>query len=324
MDVHRRLQPLDDFQQRHAWLAFPIAVWKKFSDDRAGNLAALIAYYGFLSLFPLLLVLVTVLGIVLNGHPSLQHKVLHSALAEFPVIGQQLKSNVHSLDRTGFGLTVGLLGTFLGARGVANAAQNAFNSVWDVPIKDRPGFPHNQLRSVGLIVFVGLGMIVTTALSTFGGGTGSAGAATRVGAIAVAFMLNIFLFWLAFRIATAPSIHARDMLLGALVAAIFWQILQAVGGYLISHQLRTATPVYGMFGTVLALLAWIYLQAQMTLYAVEICVVRTRALWPRSLFPPPLTEADERAYDAYAKVEERRQPQEADLDVNEPVRSSRR
>src|SRR5438128_6085182 len=134
MDIQRTLRTVDDFQQRRRWLAFPFAVFKEFGDDQAGNLAALIAYYGFFSLFPLLLVLVTVLGFVLHGHPGLQDRVLNSTLGQFPIIGDQLRTNVHSLQGSGFALAIGVGGTLYGGLGVGAAAQNAMNEVWDVPV----------------------------------------------------------------------------------------------------------------------------------------------------------------------------------------------
>jgi membrane protein len=152
-------------QQQHAWLAVPVAVWKKFGDDQAGNLAALVAYYAFASLFPLLLVLFSVLGIVLHNNPSLQHQLVNSALAQYPVIGSQLKSNIGTMHGSGLALVIGLLGTFIGARSVAFAMQNALNSVWEIPITRRPGFPWSWLRSFGLILVIGLGLIGTTVLS---------------------------------------------------------------------------------------------------------------------------------------------------------------
>jgi hypothetical protein len=67
MDRLKRLvQAADDFQQRHRWLAFPVAVVKKYGEDQGGHRAALLAYYGFFSLFPLLLVAVTLLAAELN------------------------------------------------------------------------------------------------------------------------------------------------------------------------------------------------------------------------------------------------------------------
>src|ERR1700746_968432 len=90
--VDRLLRPMDRSAPRRAWCAFPYAVNKKFGDDQAGNLAALLAYYAFLSIFPLLLVFTTVMAYVLRGNPHLQQRILHSALVEFPVVGDQLKT----------------------------------------------------------------------------------------------------------------------------------------------------------------------------------------------------------------------------------------
>src|SRR5450755_4606331 len=124
MSLTNRLRELDRLQQRSPRLSFPAAVIKKFGDDQAGQLAALIAYYGFVSLFPLLLVLVTVLGFVLEGSPKTQASVLHSALGQFPIIGNQLQSNVHSLKGSGIGLAIGLLGSLLAGLGITGATQN--------------------------------------------------------------------------------------------------------------------------------------------------------------------------------------------------------
>jgi membrane protein len=287
--VGRLVAALDAFQQRHRWLAFPVAVWRKFSDDRAGSLAALVAYYAFLSTFPLLLVLVTVLGMVLSGNEQLQQDVLNSALTEFPVIGDQLRANVHSLGRSGLGLAIGLLFTFFGARGVASAMQNAMNEVWGVPRHERPGFPASWLRSFALIAVIGLGIVVTTALSGVGAWRGHTFLGTwgRVLVVAVSFVLNVGLFWLGLRTATAAPVSWRDLRVGALLSAVVWQALQFLGGYVVAHSLRHASALYGTFGVVLGLLAWFQLQAQLTLYAVEADVVRVRKLWPRSIVESP-------------------------------------
>jgi membrane protein len=318
--VGRIVKMIDNFQKRHGFLGFPLAVWRKFSDDQAGNLAALIAYYGFVSIFPLLLVLVTVLGIVLQNNTHLQQNVLNSALTEFPVIGPQLRQNVHGLGRSGLGLAVGLIGTFLGARGVASAVQNAMNQVWEVPRRDRPKFPFSWLRSFALIGLVGVGVIVTTGLSGISawGGNTVFGAGSRIGLLALSLVVNIGLFWVGLRVATAADVSTRDLRMGAILAAIVWQVLQFLGGYVVAHSLRHASSLYGTFGLVLGLLAWLYLQAELTLYAVEADVVRVRGLWPRSLFPPPLSEEDEKAYRSYAKVEQRRPEVDVETRVAEP------
>jgi membrane protein len=318
--AERVLRAVDRLQQRRRWLSFAVASWKKFGDDQAGNLAALIAYYAFAAIFPLLLVLVTVLDITLSHDPGLRNRLLDSALAQYPIIGTQLKQNVHALGSTGPALVVGLIFTFLGARGVAAAAQNAFNTAWEVPFSSRPRFPWSLLRNISLILLVGIGQIVTVTLSGIAGGAGHVlpGAGTHIAAVAVSLLLNLGLFWLGFRLATARIVATRDLRLGAFTAAVAWQVLQLAGGYVISHALHRSSELYGTFGLVLGLIAWLYLQAQITMYAVEMNVTAVRKLWPRSLFPPPYTEQDLTAYQLYAKAEQRRP--ELNIEIREPAR----
>jgi YihY family inner membrane protein len=283
--IERASGAADEFQQRWPVLAFPVAVWKKFNDDQAGNLAALIAYFGFAALFPLLLLLVTVLNIVLKNNPSLRATLLDSALAQYPVIGQQIKNSLGTIPGTGVPLVIGGVFLLLGARGVAGAMQNAICEVWDIPREERPVFPWQQLWSLGLVFAVGLGFLVTTFLSGVAGGAGHllTGAGATVGAVLVSLVLNVGVFWLGFRMATAFRVPWRNLWIGSVIAAVCWQALQYSGGYLISHQLQRASEEYGTFGVVLGLLAWLYLQAEVTLYAAEVDTVLTRKLWPRSV-----------------------------------------
>jgi len=299
------LRAADRVQQGHPGLAFAVAVWKKFGDDQAGNLAALLAYYTFIAIFPLLLVLITVLDIVASHDAALRQRVLSSALRAYPVIGPQLQGSVHSPHQTGVALVIGLLGSLLGARGVAGAAQNAFNAVWEVPLDRRPAFPWSTIRGISLVLVVGVGEIVTVTLSGLVTGHLIAEVAGQVGTIALSLVLNVGLFWLAFRLATASEVSWRDLRLGAVLSAVAWQVLQLLGGYVIRRLLEHSSALYGVFGVVLGLLAWLYLQAQITLYAVEASTVHAWHLWPRSLRPPPLTDQDRHAYRLYSRVERR-------------------
>jgi membrane protein len=293
--IERPLRATDRFQQRWPALAFPIAVWSKFNDDQAGNLAALIAYYAFAALFPLLLVLVTVLNIFLKNDPSLRNTLLNSAVSQYPVIGPQIKASLGSIPGAGLPLVIGIVLLLLGARGVAGAMQNAMYAIWDIPKDERPGFPISQLWSIALMLTVGIGFVVTTFLSGVAGGVGNAinGAVAYFGAIAISLILNVGMFWLGFKMATAWHVPWRHLLTGAVIAAICWQILQVVGGLVISHQLHRSSELYGTFGIVLGLLAWLYLQAEITLYAAEADVVLARRLWPRSILPAKSDESAE-------------------------------
>jgi membrane protein len=328
-----RVASLDAFQRRHRWAGFPLAVLYKYADDQGGYLAALITYYGFLSLFPLLLLLVTILGFALHGDPDLQAKLLDSALVQFPLFGSQLRESVHARAGSGLGLVVGIVGTLYGCLGVAQAIQNALNRAWAVPRNSRPNPILSRLRSLLLIVVLGTGVLVTTALSGLTTGAGAFGATVdagvQIGAIGLAMLANIGLFMLAFRVLTARDIPTRHLRVGAVVAGIGWQLVQLLGTYFVSHALKGSREAYGVFGLVLGLIAWIYLLSVVTVLAVEINVVAQRRLWPRALLTPftddvRLTSADKRTYTAYAESERHKGFETVDVgfDSAEPTKTS--
>jgi membrane protein len=293
------LRRADKLQQRSPFLALVFGTFKKFSDDQASYMAALIAYYGFASVFPLLLVLVSVLELLVRHDNGLRQRLLDSALSQYPGVTREL-TDLPGLRATGFALVIGIVLALYGARRIANAIQNAMNTVWGVPRYRRPRMPYSLLRGLGLIAVIGPGLIATVTLASVAGGVGHVGSVWgRCAAIAASLILNVGLFWLGFRIATAREVRTRDPRLSALLAAIAFEVLQLVGGYFISHQLET-NSAYGAFGIVLGLLAWLYLQAQFTLFLVELTVVRARQLWPRTLVRP-LGRADMRAYEMSAR-----------------------
>ncbi len=298
--IERAARAVDRFQQSHPVVGFPYAVFKKYGDDDGGRLAALIAYYGFFSLFPLLLVLVSGLGFVLSGHPDLRQSIVDSALGQFPVIGDALGagSSVNGgLQGSTVSIVIGGTTAIWAGLGVAQAAQAAMNTVWDVPRASWPNFVFRRLRALGMLALLGVIVVVSTFVSGYGSsGHGSAGVA-YLGWV-VAFVLNLGLFELAYQILTAKSLEWRRVLPGAVTASALWTTLQAVGGYYLTHELQSASDVYGTFALVLALLVWIALGAQITILCAEINVVWNRRLWPRSLVQPPLTNGDERVYRA--------------------------
>lgn len=301
MDLLAPAKRFDRYQQSRKWLAIPLAVVKKFGDDSAGSLAALVAYYAFFSLFPLLLVMTTVLGFVLHGNPTAQHDVEKSVLGQFPVIGDQIK--LHSLSGSVSALVIGLVISLLGGLGVTAAAQNAFDQVWAVPRKHRANPIKSRLRGLALIAALGLLFLAATVIT--GLASGIHGPPGKVAAIVAGLAVNLLLFTAAFRFLTSSTVPLRCLWIGIALAAVFWGILQIFGGIYINHVVRHASLVGGQFALVLGLLVWLHLGAQVTLYAAEINVVLARKLHPRSLFGPPAEPADEKTLTAIAKVEER-------------------
>jgi YihY family inner membrane protein len=284
--VQRLLRSVDRVQLRSRWLGFPLAVMGKFRDDHGGALTTVIAYNAFFAFFPLLLVVVTVLGFLLGRDSGLQQRLLDSAVADFPIIGDQVQDNIHGLRGSGVGLVIGLVAFAWGARGLTQVAQHAMAEIWNIPGRQRPGFWARQVRGLLLLVVFAVGLAATSLL-TWLGSYGGKSVALALANLAAAAAVNVGLFLLAFRVLTPQQIPTRQLVAGALVAGVAWQALQAVGGYLVGHYLRHTSQVYGVFAIVLGLLFWLYLGARLTLYAAEVNVVAARQLWPRSLLQPP-------------------------------------
>jgi YihY family inner membrane protein len=307
-----RIDRVDQAQQRRTWIAFPLAVAKKFGDDRAGSLAALVAYYGFISLFPLLLVLVTVAGFVLADRPQLQERVVNSALAQFPIVGSEIEQNIGRIDGDGLTLVIGLAAALWTGLAVMATFQRAMDEVWDVPRRARPRFLQSRLRGLLMLAVLGVALGASALLTSIGGALEGLGL-LRVAGLAGALAINIGAIAAAYRILTAADVSWRDVLPGAAVAGTAWVALQAVGAWLVSRRVQGAGDVYGFFAIVIGLLFWIYLAAQVLLVGAEINVVRARKLWPRSLSAPPTLEADRRSLARQAVEQEVLDTQRVDV-----------
>ena len=307
--LERVVRKVDATQQTVPPVAFVFGVVKKFGDDRGGSLAALLTFYGFLSLFPLLLLLVTILGFFNGSEHSFVHRVENSAFSQFPVVGTKLSSNIHGLHgRSLFGLVVGILFVIWGSQGALQTAQYAQAEIWNVPGVDRPNF-WARLGRTGLMTLVlGLFLLASTVLAGLVT-IGHHGAGATAGAVTVSLVVNVGLFVVAFRLLTPKQIPWRDMLPGAIAGAGGWTLLQYLGGVLIEHSLRNTSKEYGAFALVLGLISFLYLAAQVTLYASEMNVVRIRRLWPRSIVQPPLTKADKEVLESIA-LEGQRRPEQ--------------
>jgi membrane protein len=319
---------VDAYQRRHRWAGLPLAVLYKFADDQGTYLAAQITYYGFVAVFPLLLLLATFLGYALHDNQHLQRQVLNSALAQFPIVGDQITSNIHSFHGSTVGLVIGIVGCVYGGLGIVQAVQTMLNKVWGVPRNSRPNPVRARLRSLLLLAVGGVSVILTTALSALGAAAdaygASLGGSVRAFAIAVAVTLNVTLFIVAFRVLTARHVAIKQIRAGAIAAAVTWQVLQWTFALLLGHKLKGATATYGLFAIVLGLLAWIYIGAITTVICAEFNAVRSGQLWPRGLLSPftdnaELTPADQRAYTSYATTERYKSSENIDVSFGNPL-----
>jgi membrane protein len=153
-------------QRARPLTAVPCAVAKKFTDDGASRLAALIAYWSFFSIFPLLLAFASILGFLLDGNPDFQQDVLDSTVAQIPVIGDQLSRDVTSLKGSGLALAIGIAGAVWAGLEVTLAIGRALDELWAVPRLDRPDYVHSRLRGLTILVVIGTANVLTTVVVT--------------------------------------------------------------------------------------------------------------------------------------------------------------
>jgi uncharacterized BrkB/YihY/UPF0761 family membrane protein len=266
---------LDRWQREHQPAAFVVAVWKKFGDDDGGKL-----------------VTVTILGYVLDGRPDLQEKILDSAVSQFPIIGDQLNQNVSSLKGNAWAIVIGVGTALWGGLGVSRAGQEVMATVWNVPRRHRPGFVPRILRGLLLLVVLAFAVVSTAGLTTLATALDEVGFVARIGLTAAALVLNVGWFLLAFRTLAARPHPWREVLPGAIVGAVGFQVLLLLGTAIVDRQLSGATSSYGFFGVVLGLLAWLALLATVFVYSAEVNPVLAAHLWPRSAFTAGLTEQD--------------------------------
>jgi len=308
----RLTERLDDYQQRHRWAGLPLSIVYKFYDDQGVYLAALIAHYGFLSLFPMLLLLTSALGFVLQHNSELQQRVLDSTLRQFPVIGDQL-GDPQSLRGNGAAIIISALVALYGASGVAHAIQNAMNVTWAVPRCRRPNPIRLRVRSLLLIAIGALATMITTVLSALASSASAFGVdlgwLSAVLIIVASVAVNATVFIVGFWICVARDRSFRSLSTGALTAALLWQFLQLVGTAYVGHVVKGADATYGVFALVIGLLAWIFLASVAIVFSAEIDVVRYKRLYPRSLLTPftdnvELTSADRRTYSEIAAAQQ--------------------
>ncbi|MDN5892710.1 MAG: YihY/virulence factor BrkB family protein [Nocardioides sp.] len=299
---------INRWMERHPRLSVPLAVVYKFFDDQGNYLAAGLTYYAFVAIFPLMLLGSSILGVVLEGRPELQQSLLDSALNQFPIIGEKL-GRPETLRGSPGSVIAGSLAALYGALGLGQAIQNAQNQAWSVPRNSRPNPFLMRLRSLGLLVVVGLALLAISILSEIANSTdlfgwapgGWVGWGLRLGnVIIVAGVLTLL-----FRMAAARGHRLVRAAPGGLAVALMWQVLQYAGGAYVGGILKSTSSMTQTFGLVLGLVAMIYVGAVMAILGVELNVVLAAKLYPRTLLAPfvdgvRLTLADRKVYEGLA------------------------
>jgi uncharacterized BrkB/YihY/UPF0761 family membrane protein len=305
LQLIKRLQASIDRWQRTNRVAGPAyAVVKKFGDDRTNQYVVALGWYGFVAIYPLLLVVITVFGFI--GAASLGHRLV-STLHQFPVVGSQFNPahGSASLHGSVVGLVIGLVGMVYGAQGVTQTVQQAMAQVWNIPETDMPSFLPRLARSLVGLVTIGGAFVVNSVVATYVTSSGVS-YLTRVPALIGMLVVNVVLYLAAFRALTPSLVRTRSLVPGTIVASLGFTLLITVGSGLIQHQLRNSSATYGQFGIVIGLVGFLFLLAKISLYGAELNPVLSRHLWPRGMVSADPTTADDQVLRAITHQTQRR------------------
>jgi YihY family inner membrane protein len=309
--LERGVQRFDRLQQRQPVLGLPIGVVRKFADDRASAFGALLTFYGFLAMFPLLVIGLTMLGRLAAADPEVEQALLDSVVGQIPVVGGMIEDDVSSLQAGGLGLIVGVAGLLWGATGLYNSGQLAMSQVWNVEGLKRPGLLTRLLRSLILFVVLGAGAIAT-GFAIQAGLLAPVGAGVRVVTVVGSLLFAFVMFAAIYRILTPNVIEMKRMWIAAAMAAVGWEAVQILGGLVIAQEVDQL-DVYGLFAYVIAMLMWMWLVARVLLFSAEAAVVIDRGWWPRNIAQPPLNDADNQVLAGLARNERRRPEQHIEV-----------
>jgi YihY family inner membrane protein len=287
------LAELDQWQRRHPLVGFPFAVVKRYGEDHGGWLGAIVTYYGFFALTPLLVVVTTLASIIFD-EPSRRER-LYDAISELlPFVGADMEQRLAPVLGNPVAVLAGVLIALWGGLNVMRITQDTMNRMWGVPRYQRPGFIRALARGVGVLVLMGLGLVSTAVVTGLTLGQRlPALAAVTTGLLSCAVNTSIAVFL--FRLLVSRSLSTRDVLPGALLVGLATYALTLAGGIYVQRVVAHASSLYGSFATMVGLFAWIALLVQTTVYGTLVNVVRVEHLWPRSLTGEQLGDGDRRA-----------------------------
>lgn len=319
----RVVRRFDDWQNHHPVVGYPVAVVRKYADDRGSAFAALLTHYAFLALFPLLVLLLTALNRLGTSNPELQQRIVDSVVAQLPAIGSRLEEAAGPLPVEGVMVVVSVGSLLWGATGLYNSAQLVMSQVWNVEGVERPGFVGRLWRSLVLFTSLGIGALAS-AVAWWSGLFAPTTAVVQASSVVGMVALNSILLLIGLRIVTPPTVPTTRLIGPAIATGIAWEVLRFAGQWLVTHRLSQLGDLYGIFALVLVTLAWINLVARGGVLFVEASVVRSHDLWPRRLAQPPLTDADREALDRIVRNEHRRPEQHIDIRWEEAAETSSR
>ena len=237
-----------------------------FRRHLTGRNAAVLTYYGFLTLFPLFLAASTILGFVLESRPEWREDLLDSAVDSVPFIGDQIAAG--EISGSWIALTIGLAGAMWGSLKAFVGIQSAYDDTWEIDIDDRASGGQQRIKALIGLAAIGGSQIgnVTLAAIVDQAGLPLIG---RLALIAGGFAINLVVVGVMYRYLTSAEVSWSMVMPGAVFTALLYTAAQFAGTALTTRILDSAES-YGDFAGVIALLTWLSLHALVNLFGAEL------------------------------------------------------
>jgi membrane protein len=253
---------------------FVDGLWRMFTKakvDGERRLAAEITYYAFFSLFPLLMVFVTIVQAAFDERRS--EDILDSVLGQFPVISNDIVRNVSSPEGRGVAAFIGIVLALWAGSHAFESFEHAMRVVWEGPAVPPESLVKSRLRAFATMAILGGAILATTIVGSLLAAVTILPGLVKPLSIVVTVGLNTGVILLVFRYLDPHRRTWRVHLPGAIVAAVGWTILQTVGAYFVRYVVKGASDIYGTFAVVIGLLTWINIQVRLMLWAAELNTV---------------------------------------------------
>ena len=294
---------VDRLQSGFPPLAFGYAVMKKYSDDEGSRLAALLAYYTFLSLFPLAVLGFAIVNTILSDRPDLVLELVQDIVP--PEYQQQVIDAYTGLPDSGPAFVVSIVGLLLSGTAGVFSFYAMVNQVFAVPYRFRFGFGPRYLRVFLVLVVGGVAVLAVTIGSAFAANFGQFAAAQRIGVFVLVWLVASAMLYFAAAVLTRPELGVAVIAPGAALGGVAMTLFLSLGSVLVGRFVSSSSAVYGAFATVVGIFSVLFLVSNAIVVCFEIGVVRAWRLWPRGIDIHLLHPADQRAYALLTVMDER-------------------
>lgn len=293
---------VDRAQSRFTPVAVLYAAFKKYSDDEGSRLAALLAYYFFLSIFPLAIGGYAVLRTIADNNPDLVNQLVQEVIpAEYEA---QIINSYESLPSGGAAFWVALIGLLLSGTGGAFAVYATVNQVFCVPYRFRYGFGPRYARVLFMLLIVGVAVLLVAGVSLFLGNHWPGAVQNWLTAL-MTFVVVTAVLYVAPKVLCRRPVGRSEILIGAISGGLAVTVIVTLAGLIVARFLANSSAVYGAMTTVVAFISVLFLASNMIVLSYELSVVLAWRLWPRGVDINNLFPADERAYTLLSLMDER-------------------